>query len=150
MSGGVGGGSREVSPYPDLCQGLGVRVGSSPGVLPPADPQVEQEQAQVGFAAHAQFFQHMTHMGFHGLGGYPQNFSDLTVGVTADRVPGDLLFARCERLKDRADLGSRDLLLQPAREQLGREGFRGLPGGARRQAELVGEFGVNFKGQTLV
>jgi hypothetical protein len=25
-----------------------------------------------------------------------------------------------------------------------------LPGGARRQAELAGEFGVNFKGQTLV
>lgn len=125
---------------------------TGPGVraLPPADPQVEQEQAQVGFAAHAQFFQHMMHVGFYSLGGYHQNFSDLTVGVTAGRVPGYLLFARCERLKDRADLGSQDLLLQPAREQLGGEGFRGLPGGARRQAELAGEFGVNFKGQTLV
>lgn len=125
---------------------------TGPGVraLPPADPQVEQEQAQVGLAAHAQFFQHMMHVGFHGLGGYHQNFSDLAVGVTAGRVPGDLLFARCERLKDRADLGSQDFLLQPAREQLGGEGFRGLPGGARRQTELVGELGVNFKGQTLV
>jgi hypothetical protein len=118
--------------------------------LPPADPQIEQQQAQVRLAAYAELFQDVAHVGFHGFRGEHKDFRDFSVGVAAGCEPCDLLLAGGEGFQDGLHLRSLRFLLKAPRQQLCGERLRSSLRSARCTAKLGRQFGVDLEHQTSI
>ncbi len=63
-------------------------------ILPPAQAQIQHQQAQFGFTVQAKLQQDVAHVGLDRLGRDHQCGGDLAVGVAACRPPQDLSLAR--------------------------------------------------------
>jgi hypothetical protein len=118
--------------------------------LPPADPQIEQQQAQVSLAAYAELFQDVANVGFHGFRGEHKDFRNFSVGVAAGCEPCDLLLAGSEGFQDGLHLRSLRFLLEPPSQQLGGERLWSSLRSARCSAKLGGQFGVDLEHQTSI